>query len=111
MIVIMIVMVFVVLLGGFSLVYQIYRLTELDARCRGLRHPRFWGFFSVSGNQSGLLLYLLGRKRYPIDLDEDSRSLMESRKKRAGISICFIAVGAIVLIVTCVFGNLPAELF
>ncbi len=101
MVVIMIVMVFVVLLGAFSLTYQVYRLTELDARCRGLSHPKFWGFFSISGgNSSGLFLYLIGRKKYPIELGESDRAAMASLKKRAGISLCFIAVGAIVLVFT-----------
>lgn len=104
MVVIMIVMVFVVLLGAFSLAYQVYRLTELDARCRGFGHPKFWGIFSISGgNSSGLFLYLIGRKKYPIEISESDRAIMESRKKRAGISLCFIAVGAVVLVFTGVF--------
>ena len=108
MIVIMIVMVFVVLLGGFSLAYQIYRLTELDAHCRGLKHPKFWGFFSIGGqNSSGFLLYLIGRKKYPIEMSESDANVMSSRKQKAGVSLCFIAVGAIVLVLLGVFGDLP----
>lgn len=40
----MIVFLFIALLGAFTLAYQIFRLTELDAKCRGLKHPKFWGF-------------------------------------------------------------------
>lgn len=104
MIVIMIVMVFVVLLGAFSLAYQVYRLTELDAQCRGFKHPKFWGLFSIGGNNSsGLFLYLIGRKKYPIHLSESDQAVMTSRKHKAGISLCFIAVGAIVLVLIGVF--------
>lgn len=101
----MIVLIFVVLLGAFSLAYQIYKLTELDAISRGLKHPKFWGIFSLSGNNGngGLLLYLIGRRKYPSEMTEDDRLKMESRKKKAGVSLIFIAVGAIGLIITCVF--------
>lgn len=90
---------FVTLLGSFTLIYQIYRLTELDARCRGLKHPKLWGLFTLSGNNGsgGLILYLLGRRKYPITINNDQQAEMNSRKKRAGVSLLFLAVGSIAL--------------
>ena len=87
-----IIIVFIVLLGMFTLAYQIYKLTELDARCRGLKHPKLWGLFSLSGNNGsgGLILYLIGRRKYPITINEDELAQMTSRKKRAGVSLIFI---------------------
>ena len=65
--------------GGAETVYQIYKLTVLDAAARGLEHPKLWGLLAANGNNSsGLLLYL-----------------MQRRKKSAGIGLAFMAVGAI----------------
>lgn len=38
-----IILVFLVLLGAFTLSYQIFKLIELDAKSRGLKHPKLWG--------------------------------------------------------------------
>lgn len=99
------VFVFITLLGAITLSYQIYKLTELDASCRGLKHPKFWGIFALSGNNSsgGLLLYLLGRRKYPAQISESDTREMSSRKKKAGVSLMFIAVGAICLMITVIF--------
>lgn len=101
----MIILLFVVLLGAFNLSYQIYRLTELDAKCRGLKHPKFWGLFSLSGNNGGggLLIYLIGRRKYPSAMTEDDNLKMESRKKKAGVALIFITLATIGLIISCVF--------
>ena len=55
------ILVFMVLLGAFNLMYQIFKLVVIDAESRGLKHPNFWGVFSLSGSNGGgvLLLYLL----------------------------------------------------
>ncbi|MDO4275849.1 MAG: hypothetical protein Q4D16_19440 [Eubacteriales bacterium] len=99
-----VVFVFITLLGAFTLSYQIYKLTELDASCRGLKHPKFWGFFALSGNNGngGLLLYLLGRRKYPAQISQEDAVKMNSRKKKAGVSLLFLAVGAICLMVSAV---------
>lgn len=105
---VMIVLVFTVLLGACTLSYQLYRLVELDARCRGLKHPKFWGLFSLSGTNGsgGLLLYLLGRKKYPLEMDPVQRGEMAARKKRAGVSLCFIGAGTVALLLLGVSGRL-----
>lgn len=69
-----IVMVFMVLLSAFSLMYQIFKMVVLDAESRGLKHPKFWGIFSLGGNHGsgGLLLYLIGRNRYPSAMTDEA---------------------------------------
>lgn len=53
--------------GAMETVYQIYRLTVMDAAARGLKHPKLWGLLAANGNNSsGLLLYLIGRRNYPL---------------------------------------------
>ena len=77
--------------GAMETVYQIYRLTVMDAAARGLKHPKLWGLLAANGNNSsGLLLYLIGRRNYPVN-SIDSRQLvvMEKRKKAAGIGLVF----------------------
>ncbi|MFQ6861090.1 MAG: hypothetical protein ACLROI_07720 [Beduini sp.] len=100
----LIIFVFMVLMGAFALAYQIFRLTELDAKCRGLKHPKWWGLFSLSGNNGsgGLILYLIGRRKYPITMNNEEKTLMNSRKKRAGAALIFMAVGMICLMSTCI---------
>lgn len=95
---------FILLLGGCTLAWQVYHMTELDARCRGFRHPRAWGLFSLGGNNSsGLLLYLLGRRSYPAAYTDSDRAQLEARKKRAGVSLGFLAAGAILCAAILIF--------
>lgn len=93
----------VTLVGAIETTYQIYKLTVLDASLRGLKHLRLWGLLATNGNNSsGLLLYLLGRRKYPIkDIDDHQKILMNKRKKSAGMGLLFIVLGAIGLILCC----------
>ncbi len=102
------VMVFMVLLGVLSLMYQIFKIVVLDAESRGLKHPKFWGIFSLGGNNGsgGLLLYLIGRNKYPSAMTDEVKKIIISRKRKAGLSLCFIAVGTIGLIFVALFGNI-----
>lgn len=90
------------IVGSFSCVYQIYKLVQVDAECRGLKHPKLWGLFAASGNgQSGLLLYLIGRRKYPIlSMSDKQRQLIGARKKRFGVGLLFLSVGAIVCVLS-----------
>ena len=83
--------------GGAETVYQMYMLSVLDAAARGLEHPKLWGLLAANGNNSsGLLLYLIQRRNYPLkSTDGEQLQLMEKRKKSAGIGLAFMAVGAI----------------
>ena len=58
------------------------QMTELDARSRGFKHPKLWGLFA-SGRQNGegILLYLIGRRKYPSAMTEAQKSDMEKYKK------------------------------
>lgn len=84
--------------GAIETVYQVYQLTVIDAAARGLKHPKLWGLLAANGNNSsGLLLYLIGRRNYPVNsMDSRQVVVMEKRKKTAGIGLVFVAVGAIV---------------
>ena len=87
----------VMLVGGLEVVYQIYNMVVIDAKARGLKHPRLWGFFAMSGNNSGgLIMYLIGRRKYPIlHMPVNDKKELERRKKAAGIGLIFMAVGTI----------------
>lgn len=99
----LIIVIFVVMLGASTLAYQVYKMTELDASCRGLKHPKFWGIFSLSGQGSGgLLLYLIGRRKYPSSMSNSDKLTMESRKKKAAVSLAFLAVATILLFTICI---------
>lgn len=91
----------IALVGAINTALQIYKMTEIDARARGLKHPRFWAFIAMNGNNSsGLLLYLLGRRKFPlIGMSEADQKEMDTRKKRAGAGLVFIVIGGIGLIV------------
>ena len=84
--------------GAIETVYQVYQLTVIDAAARGLKHPKLWGLLAANGNNSsGLLLYLIGRRNYPVNsMDSRQVVVMEKRKKTAGIGLVFVAVGAII---------------
>ncbi|MCR8743886.1 hypothetical protein [Romboutsia lituseburensis] len=100
----LIVLAFIMILGATTLAYQVYKMTELDAISRGFKHPKFWGVFSLSGNGSGgLLIYLIGRRKYPSSMSEADKLVMESRKKRAGVSLIFMALSSIALFAVCIF--------
>lgn len=92
----------IALVGGIETVYQIYRFTVIDATIRGLKHPKLWGLLASNGNNSsGLLLYLIGRRNYPINsIDSNQKIKMIQRKKAAGISLCFMVVGILGLILS-----------
>lgn len=94
----LIVSVFLVILGGATLAYQVYKITELDAESRGLKHPKFWGVFSLSGNGGGgLVVYLIGRRKYPSSMSEEDKVVMESRKKKSGVCLILLGLATIAL--------------
>lgn len=96
--------VFIVLLGSMGTAYQVYKMTILDAKCRGFKHPKLWGLFSIGGqNSSGLILYLVGRRKYPITMSIEERAEMESRKKRTAVCLVFLVTGTLTLILSMVF--------
>lgn len=83
------------IVGAVHTVWQIFKIVELDARSRGIKHPGLWGFLSANSNgASGLILYLIGRRNYPvISLSEKMKKEIDSRKRRVGVGLVFLAMG------------------
>lgn len=64
-------------------VYQLFKLIELDASIRGMRHPKFWGLLTAGGQRGeGLLLYLLTRNKAIYSMEIEEQEELENRKKR-----------------------------
>ena len=90
----------VLMVGGVFSMYQLYQLVKVDAKCRGIDHPKLWGFLAISGNnQGGLILYLIARRKHPIlSMSDEQKTFIESSKKKIGVGIVFLVIGAIVCI-------------
>lgn len=91
----------VAITGGIGTAYQLYQIVKLDAGARGIKNPKFWGVWAMNGNNSsGLVLYLLIRRKYPIvNMSEDCHREIETRKKRSFISLIFLTVGGIGMVI------------
>lgn len=64
-------------------VYQLFKLIELDASIRGMRHPKFWGLLTAGGQRGeGLLLYLLTRDKAIYSMEIEEQEELGNRKKR-----------------------------
>lgn len=85
------------LVGAISIVYQIYKITIIDAKARGLKHPILMGVLATSGKSAeGLFVYLLKRRKYPIkNMSFSEQQEIAKRKKIALVAIIFMVVGAI----------------
>ena len=92
----------VLIVGGIFSIYQLFQLVNADAVCRGLQHPKLWGFLSVSGNnQGGLILYLIARRKHPIiSVTDEQKTHMESCKRKIGVGLIFLVIGTI----ACIWG-------
>lgn len=94
---------FITALGAFSMAYQLYKIVILDANCRGMPHQKFWGIFSMGAtNGSGLIFYLLRRQKYPVKMTATESKTINTRKKKAYVSLIFLAIGTIVLFSTLI---------
>lgn len=85
------------LIGVITNVYQIYKITIIDAKARNIKHPKLMGLLATSGKSSeGLIIYLLNRKKYPIkQISDNELNEINRRKKISFVSIIFIVIGAI----------------
>lgn len=94
-----------IIVGALHVGFQLFKITSLDAETRGLSHPKLWGLLATSGNNSaGLIMYLISRRKYPvINMSEEVIHEIESRKKRAGVGILFLALGTIGFVITISF--------
>lgn len=92
----------ILLVGSICFAHRLYEIVQIDAR--GFRHPKTWGLFSISSNNgSGLLLYLIKRRKYPIiELSKEDMERIEKGKKAISAAIIFVATGAILIIVSII---------
>lgn len=86
-----------IIVGALHIGFQLFKIASLDAEARGLNRPKLWGFLAMGGNNSsGLIMYLILRRKHPvINMPEKVCHEIESRKKRAGVGILFLGLGAI----------------
>lgn len=64
-------------------VYQLFKLVELDASIRGMKHPKFWAFLTAGGQRGeGLILYLLKRNKAIFSMTAEEKEELEIRKNR-----------------------------
>ena len=94
----------IMLVGAICFAYRLYEIVQIDARSRGFKHPKTWGLCSIlSNNNSGLLLYLIKRRKYPIiELSKEDRERLEKSKKAISAAIIFVATGAILIVVSII---------
>lgn len=90
----------VALVEAVCLSYQIYQIVKIDAKARGLKHPKFWGFFATSNNNGGgLIPYLIGRRKYPIiAMSDDDTAMIAKRKKVIGAALIFLSASTVGLV-------------
>lgn len=94
----------ILLVGSICFAHRLYEIVQIDARARGFRHPKTWGLCSIlSNNNSGLLLYLIKRRKYPIiELSKEDMERIEKSKKAISAAIIFVATGAILIVVSII---------
>ena len=85
------------LIGVVATIYQVYKITVIDSKARGIKHPKLMGLLATSGKSSeGIILYLLHRRKYPIkNITKEEQNERDRRKKIALVGIIFMVVGAI----------------
>ena len=90
--------------GAGARMFFLYRIVKADAERRGMKHPTFWGFMSISGNNSGgLILYLAKRKSHPIIRQNPRREeYIDKNKKKFGVGLIFLVIGAIIFIISLI---------
>lgn len=88
------------LIGGVATIYQVYKITVIDAKARGIKHPKLMGLLATSGKSSeGIIMYLLHRRKYPIkNISKKEQNDINRRKKVALVGIIFMVIGAIGLV-------------
>lgn len=87
----------ILVVGSITTIIQIYKITVLDATARGIKHPKLWGFWAMGGNNSsGLLIYLINRRKYPIiEISEKDSNDIERYKKISAVGLTFLVIGAL----------------
>ena len=79
-------------------VYQLFKLVELDAAVRGMKHPKFWAFLTTGGQRGeGLILYLLKRNKAVFSKTAEETEELQTRKQRLIYLLVLIVILAIFL--------------
>lgn len=88
--------------GIIGMMFNVYKMSIIDAKIRGLKHPKLWGFITMgSQNGSGMILYLIRRRKYPVlDCSEIDLKEISRRKKMIGLALVFTVIGAIGFVVS-----------
>ena len=64
-------------------VYQLFKLVQLDASVRWMKHSKFLAFLKPRGQRGeGLILYFLKRNKAIFSMTAEEKEEMETRKKR-----------------------------
>ena len=96
----------VFLTAGILLMYNIYQMTVIDAKSRGLKHPKLLGYLNMSGNNGNgfILMYMLMRKKYPIEnISKNDLDKINLLKKKSMLALYIHLFGAIIFIITFLF--------
>ena len=95
--ILLVIFIAIYLIGVVATIYQIYKITVIDAKTRDIKHPKLMGLLATSGrNAEGIILYLLHRRKYPIkNITKEEKNEIDRRKKIALLGIIFMAIGAI----------------
>ncbi len=91
----------IAIVGIICFSFQIYQIIKIDAKARGLKHPNFLGIFAMSSNNGGgLILYLIGRRKYPIiNMSQNDKVEITKRKKILGVALIFLSVSMIGIVI------------
>ncbi len=93
---IIILLITIVILGAAVTAYQLFKIIEIDAKSREMKNPKFWAIFASGGqNGSGLLLYLLRRRKYTSKMSSLDIREVKSRKNKITVGLGCMVLGAI----------------
>ncbi|MCW6701749.1 hypothetical protein NH288_06575 [Anaerococcus sp. NML200537] len=96
----------VFVVGAFFLQYNIYQMTQIDAKARGLKHPKLLGVLNISGNNGNafLLAYLIGRKKYPIqNISRKDLADLELYKKKSFLALSMNLIASLVFVIAFIY--------
>ena len=82
---------------GRSNLHRMADLSDDGIRCKSkrLKAPEILGL-DQNGKEIKLILYLIGRRKYPVqNMSIEDQEKIETRKKAAGAALVFMTLGAI----------------
>lgn len=90
----------IIIVGIATLVFQLTKLVEIDAKTRNIPNSKLKGLLAASGQRGeGLIAYLIYRNRYKIiNITENQTKEMNIIKKKIYACIGFMAVAAIAMV-------------